>query len=282
MRLVTAEQMREMDACAVDTYGIPSIVLMENAGRSAAQIIHQRYFGSTLYRALIFSGKGNNGGDGFVIARHLQIRGWEVQVIVLAAAEEINGIAADNLHILQNSGIEVVFAADSATLAALLAGLEQLNTLIVDAMFGNGLTSAIRGHYLDVLHWINASAAPVAAVDMPSGVDAQSGEILGEAVEADCSISFACAKIGQVSAPAYRIGGELFVADIGMPRVLMDSVPDTLLFTDEFEVRRLYPRRRGDAHKGNCGHALIIGGTPGKGEPLRWLLMHVFVPVAVW
>jgi len=265
MKLVTAEQMRNMDSCAVETYGIPSIVLMENAGRSAAEIMHRRYFSPTLQRALIFSGKGNNGGDGFVIARHLQIRAWDVQVVVLANSDEVQGIAADNLKVLQQSGIEVAFAPDAECLASLFPALPQTDTLIVDAMFGNGLTSPIRGHYLDALHWINASTAPVAAVDMPSGVDASSGAILGEAVSADCSISFACAKLGQVSAPAYGVGGELLVADIGMPRVLNDSVADTLLFVDDDEARRLLPRRRGDAHKGTCGHSLIIAGIPGKG-----------------
>lgn len=180
MKLVTAEQMRNMDSCAVETYAIPSIVLMENAGRSAAEIIHRRYFSPTLQRALIFSGKGNNGGDGFVIARHLQIRAWEVQVVALASADEIKGIAADNLKILQQSGIEVAFAPDAEHLDSLFPALPQAGTLIVDAMFGNGLTSAIRGHYLDALRWINSSAAPVVAVDMPSGVDVSSGEILGK------------------------------------------------------------------------------------------------------
>lgn len=194
MKLVTAEQMREMDACAVEKYGIPSIVLMENAGRSAAEIIHRRYWGTNLRRALIFSGKGNNGGDGFVIARHLQIRGWEVQVVVLAEADKIQGTAAKNLKVLQQSGIELEFMPDSQSLENLLLTLTCSDTLIIDAIFGNGLTSPVRGHYLDALRWINACSAPVAAVDMPSGVEAGSGEILGEAVQAECSISFACAK----------------------------------------------------------------------------------------
>jgi NAD(P)H-hydrate epimerase len=265
MKLVTAEQMRNMDRSAVENYGIPSIVLMENAGRSAAEIICQRYLRPTLQRAIIFSGKGNNGGDGFVIARHLQIRSWDVQVVVMADADEIKGIAADNLRVLQNSGVEVGYAADSTQLHALLAILPQEGVLLVDAMFGNGLTSPIRGHYLEALRWLNAASAPVAAVDMPSGVDATCGAILGEAVNADCSISFACAKIGQVSDPACTVGGELVVADIGMPRVLSDSVPDTLLFIDATEARRFIPQRSGDAHKGTCGHSLIIAGTPGKG-----------------
>ncbi|MGM0416709.1 MAG: NAD(P)H-hydrate dehydratase [Thermodesulfobacteriota bacterium] len=265
MKLVTAEQMRNMDSCAVETYGIPSIVLMENAGRSAAEIIHGRYFRPTMQRALIFSGKGNNGGDGFVIGRHLQIRGWEVQVVVLAEAEKIQGIAADNLKVLQRSGIELSFAPDAECLNSLFPTLCQTGTLIVDAMFGNGLTSAIRGHYLDALRWINSSSGPVVAVDMPSGVDASSGAILGETVKADCSISFACAKVGQVSAPAYSVGGDLLVADIGMPHVLSTSVSDALLFVDADEARRLLPSRHGDSHKGTCGHSLIMAGTPGKG-----------------
>jgi NAD(P)H-hydrate epimerase len=265
MKLVTAEQMREMDACAVEKYGIPSIVLMENAGRSAAEIIHRRYCGTNICRALIFSGKGNNGGDGFVIARHLQIRGWEVQVVVLAEADKIQGTAADNLNVLQQSGIALEFMPDSQSLGNLLLTLTCSDTLIIDAIFGNGLTSPVRGHYLDALRWINACGAPVAAVDMPSGVEASSGEILGEAVQAECSISFACAKIGQVSAPACSAGGELIVADIGMPKVLQDSVSDQLLFVDPAEALSLLPRRDYGAHKGICGHSLIIAGSPGKG-----------------
>ncbi len=273
MKLVTAAQMREMDRCAIETYGVPAMVLMENAGRSAAEIIHTRYHtrshtqysGTPLNRALIFSGRGNNGGDGYVITRHLQLRGWEVQVVVLARAEDLEGSAAANLKILQCAGVDIAFAPDSAELDLILPALPCRDILIVDAMFGNGLTSAIRGHYLKALHWINAAAAMVAAVDMPSGVDATSGEILGEAVKADCSISFACAKVGQVSAPACNVGGTLYVADIGMPKMLRDSVADTLLFIDGAEAQRLLPPRRFDAHKGDCGHSLIVAGTPGAG-----------------
>lgn len=265
MKLVTAAQMRDMDNCAIETYGVPAVVLMENAGRSAAEILHTRYSSTPLNRALIFSGRGNNGGDGYVIARHLQLRGWEVQVVVLAHAEALEGSAATNLRILQRAGVDIAFAHDSAALDAILPTLPSRDVLLIDAMFGNGLTSAIRGHYLKALHWMNAAAAVVAAVDMPSGVDATSGEILGEAVKADCSISFACAKVGQVSAPASSVGGTLYVADIGMPKVLCDSVADTLLFVDGAEAQQLLPPRRSDAHKGDCGHSLIVAGTPGMG-----------------
>ena len=264
MKLVSAEQMRNMDACAIEQYGIPSIVLMENAGRSAAEIIHQRYH-SMVQEALIFSGKGNNGGDGYVIARHLQLRGWEVKVVVLAGIEELHGSAAQNLQVLQQAGIPLEIAPDALALKKILSALPRQDILIVDAMFGNGLTSAIRGHYLDALRWINAAEALVAAVDMPSGVEATSGEVLGEAIEADCSISFACAKVGQVSAPASYIGGELYVADIGMPKVLMDSVSDAMVYVDALVARDLLPERNSGAHKGDCGHSLIIAGAPGKG-----------------
>ncbi|MFW6387298.1 MAG: NAD(P)H-hydrate dehydratase, partial [Thermodesulfobacteriota bacterium] len=175
------------------------------------------------------------------------------------------GIAADNLNVVQQCGIEIDFTPDSKTLENLLSTLTCTDTLIVDAMFGNGLTSPVRGHYLEALRWINACSAPVAAVDMPSGVEAGSGEILGEAVQAECSISFACAKIGQVSTPACSAGGELIVADIGMPKVLQDSVSDRLLFVDAAEASSLLPRRDYSAHKGICGHSLIIAGSPGKG-----------------
>ncbi|MBN2645210.1 MAG: NAD(P)H-hydrate dehydratase [Desulfuromonadaceae bacterium] len=264
MKLVTADQMREMDRQAIENYGVIGRVLMENAGRGAAQLLHQRYFSLYPGPLLILCGKGNNGGDGYVMARHLQLWGWQVQVLVLAARSALTGDAAANLDILINSGHAVFFATDSGELDAVLKALPPFRCL-VDGLFGNGMNAPARGHYLEAIRWMNRQSVPVAAIDMPSGIDATRGVVLGEAVQADCSFSFAYAKIGQVSSPACHWGGVLEIVDIGMPATLMAQVEDELALVEQEEARVLWPQRVADSHKGHCGHALIAAGSSGKG-----------------
>ncbi|MDD3800866.1 MAG: NAD(P)H-hydrate dehydratase [Desulfuromonas thiophila] len=262
MKLVTAEQMREMDRQAIEDYGIEGLVLMENAGRGAAAVLQRRYADRYPGPLLILCGKGNNGGDGYVMARHLQAWGWQVRLLALAAPQRLRGAAGHNAAIASRCGLPLLVAEDEAALARLL---QQQNDcrLLVDAIFGNGMTAPARGHYRQALHWLNASGVPVFAVDMPSGIDATSGAVLEEAVQADCSASFACAKIGQVSMPAAAYGGALEVVDIGMPAVLQAAVPARLCLVEAADARALLPRRTSDSHKGVCGHSLLLAGMSG-------------------
>ncbi|PLX97041.1 MAG: bifunctional ADP-dependent NAD(P)H-hydrate dehydratase/NAD(P)H-hydrate epimerase [Desulfuromonas sp.] len=263
MKLLTAEQMRKLDQCAIEQFGVPGIVLMENAGRGAAMKIAERYAAHCPGPVLVVAGKGNNGGDGYVIARHLENCGWLVKTVVLAAREAIKGDAATNLDILLHSGCSVAFAPDAASFVAL--ELEQQGfALIVDAIFGNGLNSEVTGHYRDVIAWLNCQPAPVTAVDMPSGVEATSGRILGCAVIADSVFTFAFAKLGQVSYPAQACAGNLEVVDLGMPRCLCDGVSGQYCLVGAAQAAELLPRRPTDGHKGTFGHLLVVAGSAGK------------------
>lgn len=268
MKLLTAKQMRDLDHRAINDYAIPGIVLMENAGRGAADSIHRRYCSQCPGPVLIVSGKGNNGGDGYVIARHLENRGWAVTTLVLAERTQVTGDAAVNLDALLKSGATVLFAPTAASLAHQLETVSD-TALIIDAIFGNGLNSAVRGHYRDAIDWINQQLVSVIAIDLPSGIDATTGQILGAAVDADFTLTFAFAKLGQVSYPAQRYVGDLEVVDLGMPRILLESVCDQFCLVDGRVAAQLLPARPEDGHKGTFGHLLVVAGSEGKSGAAR-------------
>lgn len=264
MKLLTVAAMRELDRRAMDELGIPGPVLMENAGRGAADLIGARYGDAFPGPLLILAGKGNNGGDGFVIARHLRNRGWRVTTLVLAQENTIQGDAAVNLAILKKSGALLRFAADRASLNLELAALPSLR-LVVDALFGTGLASDVSGHQAAAIHWLNGCGAPVVAVDIPSGVDAGSGRLLGPAVRADLTVTFAFPKIGHVLHPGAAMVGELAVVDIGIPTAFSAAcVDDALVWVDAAAAAELVPPRPLAGHKGTFGHLLVIAGSSGK------------------
>lgn len=263
MKLLTAEQMREIDRCAIEDYAVPGVVLMENAGRAAAQIVDARYRHLCPGPILVVAGKGNNGGDGYVMARHLDNCGWQVRTLVLAERSDIRGDAQTNLRILENSNSTINYATTSVDIATFLQQFSD-TALVIDAIFGNGLNAAVRGHYLAAIQQINALGLPVVAVDMPSGIGATTGEVLGAAINADCSISFAVAKLGQMSYPASCHAGELFVVDIGVPKPLLDTISAQYVLVDEQYASLLLPKRPNDGHKGTFGHVLVVAGSLGK------------------
>ena len=195
MKVLTAAQMQVVDRQTIDEIGIPGVVLMENAGRGVAEEIIQRFSAPGSPRALIMAGKGNNGGDGFVIARHLLNKGWDVQVLVLAERATIKGDAALNLIGFENCGGQVAFVLDSKSLVTFLAAVDGF-TVLVDAMFGTGLTKPAHGLYLKAIEWLNQQSSPVVAVDIPSGIDASTGRILGVSVNASLTVTFGFAKVG--------------------------------------------------------------------------------------
>lgn len=264
MRLLTAEQMRELDRCAIEDCAVPGLVLMENAGRGAAEIVADRY--PLLHPGLILvvAGSGNNGGDGYVMARHLENMGWNVQTLVLASQSKVAGDAAVNLNILEHNQHSLHYALSDDEVNQFFDQLSGA-ALVIDAIFGNGLNSAVGGHYRCAIQRINAMELPVVAVDIPSGCHGTTGEILGESIAADCSISFAFPKLGQVSFPASERGGELFVVDIGMPHSLQQTVSDQYVFVLDRVAAALLPQRPVAGHKGTFGHMLVVAGSTGKG-----------------
>jgi len=219
---VTREQMREMDRRAIEEYGIPGLVLMENAGRAAADEIWKVAGGRADASVVIACGKGNNGGDGYVVARHLHNRGMDPLVFVLAPFDQITGDAATNLAIIRRMGLavhEVPTDEDLHAFEAAAAGAD----VVVDALLGTGLTGEVRGVLRSAIAAINRSARRVVAVDIPSGLDADTGEVLGECVRADATVTFAAPKIGLVTGSGPSMAGRVVVAEISIPREIISG-----------------------------------------------------------
>jgi hydroxyethylthiazole kinase-like uncharacterized protein yjeF len=263
MNILTAAQMQEIDRRTIHETGIPGIVLMENAGRGVAEVIAQRFAAVPSPRALVLAGKGNNGGDGYVIARHLQGRGWRVATLVLAERKGIQGDAATALSMLERCGGQVEFLDSDGALGKKL-GASGGFTVIVDALFGTGLAKPVAGIFRQAIDWLNSQTSPVVAVDIPSGIDASTGQILGAAVKASLTVTFAFVKIGQISYPGAGLVGELVTVDIGIPPHVSGSVSATCLLIDAQQGRRLLPVRNCDGHKGTFGHLLVVAGSTGK------------------
>jgi NAD(P)H-hydrate epimerase len=251
--------MQEIDKRTIDEFGIPGLNLMENAGRSCTDAIIEAY-GSQGY-AVVIAGKGNNGGDGYVIARLLRQAGWDVQVFILAESDQIVGDAATNLAKLPCE--HVAYCPLVGQLPA--RHREELTRadVIVDAVFGTGLRSDVTGLYREAIEIINASGRPVLAVDIPSGIHGTTGRVLGDAVRASITVTFAFAKLGHVLYPGAEHTNKLIVADIGIPLNLMESAPGYDLLNDDF-IRPMLRRRNRQAHKGHFGHCLVVAGSIGR------------------
>ncbi|HMB52641.1 MAG TPA: NAD(P)H-hydrate dehydratase, partial [Thermoanaerobaculia bacterium] len=263
MRVLSAEAMREVDRTAIEDVGLPSLVLMENAALGVAEAI-----GSVFPEAeavAIFCGPGNNGGDGLALARHLDCRGYRVEVF-LVGGKEPQGDAAVQLAVCHHQEISVSELADEDDLADALAVAAQAD-LVVDALFGTGLSRPLEGLFAELVTGFEELGLPVVAVDLPSGLNGSRAEIFGPAVAADATVTFAAPKIAHVLAPAADLVGELLVADLGIPPRLVDEVEEQggdlhLLAGDD--VAGLLPERAADSHKGDYGHLLVVAGAPGK------------------
>jgi len=219
MRPMTRDEVREFDRHAIEDLGVPGLVLMENAGRQAADAAERLLRAAHGRRALIVAGRGNNGGDGFVIARHLLTRGYAVRVLLAADPAQVVGDAATNLNILERLGVAVqrLPETEAALRAAVLAATGDAD-LVVDALLGTGLRGEVRAPYLSAIEAMNTCGRMILSVDIPSGLDADTGHPLGAAVRAHTTVTFAAAKVGFSSPVAREYVGELVVADIGVPR----------------------------------------------------------------
>jgi ADP-dependent NAD(P)H-hydrate dehydratase / NAD(P)H-hydrate epimerase len=258
MKVVSGQVMQLMDQRAIKEFGIAGLDLMENAGRACADAITESFGEGAGRQALVVAGKGNNGGDGYVIARILSQRGWDTPVLLLAHPSEIAGDAAVNLALLDKGSLVLPPVG-----AELPISIFRSATLIVDALLGTGVRSEVTGAFRQAIEMINAAGKPVIAVDIPSGVDAGSGRVLGAAVRADLTVSFALAKVGNVVHPGAGLCGRLVVADIGMPpEVVAQAEGDQ--FVDLPCARGLFRPRGALAHKGTSGHCLVIAGSTGK------------------
>jgi ADP-dependent NAD(P)H-hydrate dehydratase / NAD(P)H-hydrate epimerase len=259
MKLVTAAQMRELDRLAIHERGIPGGELMESAGLAVAEAAVNFVAQIPDHPIVVVCGKGNNGGDGFVAARLLAVWGFPVQVVLAAKGEEVTGDARHNLLRLTEVSLEVVEVTDAAAVRPLL----QPAPLIIDALLGTGLTGEVRGLAAGLIQAMNDSGRPVLAVDLPSGLHADTGAVLGVAVQATVTVTMGLPKLGLHLYPGVDLAGRVIVADIGFPADLVAASPCAAELTEAEWVRSVLPRRVRSAHKGTFGRVLIVAGSVG-------------------
>ncbi len=265
MRVLTAAQMREADRRTIEDIGIPSLVLMENAGRQVVAAMEAVHGDLQEHSVAVLCGRGNNGGDGFVVARTLIQRGVDVSVFVVGSrVAEVRGDARVNLDILGRLGITVVEVADSQAWELHFSEVSAC-TLIVDAIFGTGLNAPLEGLLASVAEDVNQSGIPVVAIDLPSGLSADHHEPLGDSIVAGTTVTLAAPKLALVLPPAETRAGDIVIADIGIPMEVVESLegPRMDLLT-RGAMRSLVVPREADTHKGDYGRVLLVAGSRGK------------------
>lgn len=262
MKVATAKEMQVIDNKTIYEYGIPGIVLMENAAIQVVKEVEARYGDLSKKRITIVAGKGNNGGDGLAIARHLMNKGSTVSVYLLAEGSSVKGDAQINLKIFKKMGGEI-YDVSSFDLKA-LKGAALHSNIIVDAIFGTGLSTDVKGLHADVISLINSIGKPIVSVDIPSGISADTGKLLGVAIKADMTVTFALPKIGLLVYPGAGYVGDLKIVDISIPKGISEigSIQTNLLTM--VEMRDMIPDRMVDSHKGSFGHVAVIAGSVGK------------------
>ena len=261
--VLTAEQMRRVDARAIAELGIPGPVLMENAGRGAAEALlaalPERGLRARGLGVAIVCGRGGNGGDGFVVARRLKRAGARPEVWLAADPDELRGDAAVKFAEMRRAGIAARRVGDVATTAVALARAD----VVVDALLGTGARGRPTELVAALIEAINASGRPVAALDLPSGVPADGGAPAGSAVRAWMTPTFAGLKLGLVIGSGVELAGRVVVVPIGVPEAEVARDVHTFLL-DAGDVAPLFPRRARDSHKGTYGHLLVLAGSVGK------------------
>lgn len=263
MKILNSKQMREIDRTTIEDIGIPGSVLMENAGTRIVAEILKRFPRPDRERIVVVAGKGNNGGDGLVVARHLRNGGAAPTVLLLAPKEDLKGDAALHLGIAEKSGVEVVDASTELCWKKQRLTMARA-TLIIDAIFGTGLEKPAAGLYAAAIGEINKARGFKVAVDIPSGLSSDTFAVLGPAVKADLTVALAAPKIGHLFPPAENFIGQLVVVDIGIPAYLFSSASFLLEMIERKEILPCFARRLRDGHKGTYGHLAVIAGSAGK------------------
>ena len=262
MKVVTAAEMRQIDQDTIEGIGIPGIVLMETAGSAIVRAIEQHY--PTCQRIGIFAGKGNNGGDGIVIARQLAHIGRDVRLFLVSPEDSFTGEAHTNLQIAKNLGLRIE---EILTEGALKSdpSLNHITSceLLVDAILGTGLRGAVRDPIATVINAINRLPAPILSVDLPSGLDADTGHPLGTCIQADRTVTIGLPKRGLLMHPGAELAGKLEVVDIGFPEQVVNAQNVKVNWTSATQAAQWMPRRPPSSHKGSYGRVLVVAGSTG-------------------
>jgi ADP-dependent NAD(P)H-hydrate dehydratase / NAD(P)H-hydrate epimerase len=276
MKLPKAHEMQMLDRCAIEEFGIPGIVLMENAGLGTVLMMEKELGPAKDHFAIIFIGPGNNGGDGLVIGRHLHQRGCEAIFFFLVNPDELKGDAATNLNIVRQLKLPFHVIDNATRVQTIPVLFKQIESrgkpcyVVIDALFGTGLTREITDHFAAAIDLINsanfAHNIPIVSVDIPSGMESDSGRILGKSVKANLTATFGCAKPGLIMHGGSELTGKLHIIDIGIPpEVFRKTAIPTELITEDIASYWLGQLMREKAsHKGSHGHLLILAGSIGK------------------
>ncbi|RMG00481.1 MAG: NAD(P)H-hydrate epimerase, partial [Nitrospirae bacterium] len=253
--VVTADKMREIDRVTIETLGMPSLVLMERAGLAVVKRILE--WGERPERFVVFSGGGNNGGDGIVIARELHNRGYSVKLYLLSPPERLSPDCKKEFDIAREYRLPISTSPPRS--ARSLEGC-----IIVDAIIGTGLNKPLKDKIDQVVNLINRSGSPVFSVDIPTGISSDTGEVMGSAVMADVTVTFGLPKRGHLLPPGNEYTGSLFIEDIGFPSFLTGGADHNTLLLKKEDAVELIPYRTKDSYKGTYGHLLVLGGSRGK------------------
>ena len=258
MKACFASEMRGVDKAASEIGGIPSIVLMENAAMACVEELKNDFANLSEKSVAVFCGKGNNGGDGFAIARHLYNMGIDVAVY-LVCGNEFKGDAKINFDIIKRMNINIDVISDIEDLKYIVRSYD----IIVDAIFGTGISGTVRGISYDVISEINNNAKYIVAGDVPSGINSDSGEICGVCIKADKTVTFAAYKVGMLMFPAADYVGKAAVKDISIPDYIIDGQNLKINVIDDKFVRSNFPKRENNSQKGDYGKVLVIAGSAG-------------------
>jgi hydroxyethylthiazole kinase-like uncharacterized protein yjeF len=272
MKALTASEMREVDRLTTERYGIPSLQLMENAGKSVFDYLRASFSDVTASHATILCGKGNNGGDGFVVARLLQDHGFKPTVCLFAKPESVRGDSAENLLRLKKSGADIRMITDATKWDAVRTEVAK-SRLLVDALLGTGLKGKVEGLLAAVIHDVNKISRDatalhpeaVLAVDTPSGLPSDEESSDGPMIRAHATVSFTAPKLGQLVSKDAVCCGRLIVRDIGSPPALIEELgKENVRWSEPSEFQNLPLVRLVDSNKGNFGHVLLVAGSRGK------------------
>jgi NAD(P)H-hydrate epimerase len=255
--------MRELDRATIEDHGTPGLVLMERAGQGVVKAIHARCPDLAGIRCLVLAGRGNNGGDGYVVARGLSRHGVDVEVVSTAPPTELSGDARVNFERYEALGRRVRELARAVDWDRLRTAVAEAD-LIIDGLLGTGFHGRVRGSLVDVIEIVNsAPAAEVVAIDVPSGLDADSGAVDGPCIEADLTVTFGFAKVGCYVDPGRNFVGDLEVVEIGIAPTAVATVEDQFCLLDDTLASSLLPARAAADHKGRFGRLLVVGGSVG-------------------
>lgn len=262
MKLVTPQQMKVIDDRTINDYGVPGLLLMENAASAVVYEIESMLGGCNKKRILVLAGKGNNGGDAFAAARLLFCKGADICVYLVGSKDGVSGDALTNMSILGKLGIQVVELIDEKELAALCTDMQKTQ-LIIDGIFGTGLAREVKGLARSVIERANGANKPILSIDIPSGIDGTDGTIKGVCISANATVTFCLPKTGLILYPGCEYTGRLITAEIGIPACAIDGQEIKTELIDSEMISRIIPGRVANSNKGDFGKIMFITGSTG-------------------